>query len=310
MNRPGLSLIVLRTPGLDRAVDFYGRLGLEFVREQHGSGPVHYSARLGRVVLELYPCVGEVVRGGPADVRVGLEVDSIADVLERLGDSRAGEPAAKRADSAVVVRDPDGRAVELHEHSSAPAESVLIEDPKDITAVEWLLDLGQPAGDPMSCIAASLREWRALTTPGHEITWTGALAFLIFVEQIGTCFSLGGTAPPNPKGALEACLTQFGRVSKSDAKWVRRFRNRLAHDFTLADESERIRLTLDDNPDRLVRQTNGHARVSLVMIRKTADLVHHEVLRQLRAGTLRCHYPSGVEAVMSRFVMRFGVASQ
>jgi len=308
VDHPSLSLIVLRTPDLERAVDFYEHLGLEFVREQHGAGPVHYSAQLGRVVLELYPCAGKVERGGPADVRVGLEVDSIADVLEQL-DSEASDSADKRAGSPVVVRDPDGRAVELREHSSPRTESVLIDDPPDLAAVEWLLDVDQPAGDPMSCIAASLREGRALTTPGHEMTWTGALACLIFVEQIGTCFSLDGMATTG-KGPLEAGLRQFGQVWASDAPWVRKLRNRLAHDFTLADESERIRLTLDDDPDRLVSQANGHATVSLVAIRKTADLVHQEVLRHLRAGTLRCHYPGGVAAVTRRFVMSFGISPQ
>lgn len=305
MDRPALSLIVLRTPDLGPVVDFYGRIGLEFVQEQHGTGPVHYSAQLGRVVLELYPCTGEVERGGPGDVRIGLEVESIVEVLERLESNGPGQAAERRNDSPVAVRDPDGRAVELHERSSIPTESVLIGDPQEIAAVEWLLDVEQPTVDRMSCIAASLREGRALTTPGHEMTWTGALACLIFIEQIGTCFSLDSEAAAR-NSALEVGLVQFGHVSSSHAPWLRKLRNRMSHDFTLVDGAERIRLTLDGDPDRLVSQANGHATVSLVMVRKTADLVHSEVLRHLAAGTLRCHYPGGLAAVTRRFVMTFG----
>lgn len=306
MDRPALTLIVLRTPDLGPVVDFYGRVGLEFAQEQHGTGPVHYSAQLGRVVLELYPCTGEVERGGPGDIRIGLEVESIADVLERLEGNGPGDATDRGHGSLVVVRDPDGRAVELHERRSIPAASVLIDDPQDIADVEWLLDVDRPAIDRMSCIAASLREGRALTTPGHEMTWTGALAFLIFIEQIGTCFIPDGSTPGKAKRELDRGLTHFGQVSDSDARWVRELRNRLAHDFTLVDDAERMRLTLDADPDRLVSQANGHATVSLVMVRKTADLVHEEVLRHLRAGTLRCHYPGGVTAVARRFAMTFG----
>lgn len=55
-----LSLIVLYTPPptLDRAAEFYGAvLDAEAVREQHGSGPVHYSITCPAtdLVIEVYP---------------------------------------------------------------------------------------------------------------------------------------------------------------------------------------------------------------------------------------------------------------
>lgn len=89
------SLLVIYTERLVECRAFYTELGLEFVREQHGSGPVHYAARLaGGTVLELYPTSGDVATGR---LRLGVDVPA-----------REGrEPGRTR------VVDPDGRTVEL-----------------------------------------------------------------------------------------------------------------------------------------------------------------------------------------------------
>jgi hypothetical protein len=50
-----LCLLVLRSPRPERLREFLCVLGLEFVTEQHGTGPVHYATRLGGLVLEIYP---------------------------------------------------------------------------------------------------------------------------------------------------------------------------------------------------------------------------------------------------------------
>ena len=52
---PYVSLIVLYTADLEAARAFYAGLGLSLAREQHGHGPVHYSALLGPTMLQLYP---------------------------------------------------------------------------------------------------------------------------------------------------------------------------------------------------------------------------------------------------------------
>lgn len=106
-----LLLIVLRTPQLDLLKTFYQALGIDLVEEKHGKGPVHYSGKLGKTVLELYP--GEV-----ADVaRLGFGVENPEEVLNAirtLGGSVVTEPTETPWGLRAVVKDPDGRAVELY----------------------------------------------------------------------------------------------------------------------------------------------------------------------------------------------------
>ena len=52
---PRLNLIVLRSPEPVKSVAFYQLLGIGFEQEQHGTGPVHWAAETGSVVLEIYP---------------------------------------------------------------------------------------------------------------------------------------------------------------------------------------------------------------------------------------------------------------
>ncbi|MBI3269129.1 MAG: hypothetical protein HYZ53_08900 [Planctomycetes bacterium] len=61
-----LSLLVLKTDKLEETKRFYEHLGVMFVQEKHGDGPLHYSAALGDLVLEI--CPGEA--GG---TRLGFE---------------------------------------------------------------------------------------------------------------------------------------------------------------------------------------------------------------------------------------------
>src|SRR5216684_1487231 len=76
-----LNLIVLRSADLDRAARFYQLLGIEFVREQHGSGPEHLACCLSGVVLEIYP------NGSASDdsrVRIGFSVPSVEEALKSV----------------------------------------------------------------------------------------------------------------------------------------------------------------------------------------------------------------------------------
>jgi lactoylglutathione lyase len=105
-----LSLLVLRTPRLEDLKRFYSALGLRFTSERHGNGPDHYSATLNDdLVLELYPCPD----GVPADsgLRLGLRVSDLGETLRVLK-----QPATPRQTPwglQALVRDPDGRTVEL-----------------------------------------------------------------------------------------------------------------------------------------------------------------------------------------------------
>jgi len=102
---PVVKLIVLRTSRLIELKAFYERLGMSFVEERHGEGPLHYSTMLGEVVMELYPLAADAVEA--ETIRLGFAVTALATIVTRLRATANGLRA--------VVRDPDGRAVELYQ---------------------------------------------------------------------------------------------------------------------------------------------------------------------------------------------------
>lgn len=50
-----MNVMVIRTTDMERVKDFLTDMGLEFVQEKHGTGPVHYACERGDFVLEVYP---------------------------------------------------------------------------------------------------------------------------------------------------------------------------------------------------------------------------------------------------------------
>jgi len=114
MTRP-LNLLVLYVTDLDAALRFYTICGLAFRPEQHGSGPLHYSASTaGPLILELYP----TGNGTPTRTRLGFDVDDAAAVaadLHAAGYVNVSEPRDLDYGRVRVARDPDGNAVELVE---------------------------------------------------------------------------------------------------------------------------------------------------------------------------------------------------
>jgi len=117
MGNVTLSLVVLKTRQVDALRRFYGSLGIELAEEQHGKGPVHFAGRVGDVVLEVYPLPED---GTPADgtTRLGFVVTRVAEIvqaLKALDTHVVTEPQATQWGFRAVVRDPDGRAVELYQ---------------------------------------------------------------------------------------------------------------------------------------------------------------------------------------------------
>ena len=114
MTSPRLNLLVIRSEEPARAIGFYESLGLRFQEEQHGKGPVHWAAEFGGLVMEVYPAKS------PDDVerttRLGFEVDEIESILASLRDQ--GVEVVNNLKQTqwglrAVVKDPDGRSVEL-----------------------------------------------------------------------------------------------------------------------------------------------------------------------------------------------------
>src|SRR5947209_5302880 len=112
-----LNLLVLETRQLDRLKGFYAALGIAFAGEKHGDGPPHYAGNIGDLVLELYP-LPEGAGPAEATTRLGFAVaglDAAVHALEAAGAEVIARPRQTAWGRRAVVRDPDGRAVELSE---------------------------------------------------------------------------------------------------------------------------------------------------------------------------------------------------
>lgn len=110
---PELNLFVIRSTDIQKSVGFYSLLGLVFVQEKHGSGPMHYASTLGATTFEIYP-LGK--RSPTSDVRLGFTVNSVDEALEAIEPSTIiSSPTQTERGRLAVVRDPDGHTIELIE---------------------------------------------------------------------------------------------------------------------------------------------------------------------------------------------------
>lgn len=50
-----MKALILKTPDYEKALAFFTELGLKFVQEKHGSGPVHHACEQNGVLFEIYP---------------------------------------------------------------------------------------------------------------------------------------------------------------------------------------------------------------------------------------------------------------
>jgi predicted enzyme related to lactoylglutathione lyase len=109
-----INLLTIRALDVERAVRFYEALGLRFIRERHGRGPVHYAAVCEGLAFEIYPLrAGDVAT---RSARLGFRVANVAvstqDLLAAGGTLHAGPLHTDRGTCSVVV-DPEGHKVEL-----------------------------------------------------------------------------------------------------------------------------------------------------------------------------------------------------
>lgn len=111
---PELARLVLRTHKLGELVGFYSAIGFDFEEEQPGKGPLHYAAAAGDATLELYPLPeGAAV---DASTRLGFRVEDVVVTVQAvrdIGGRVESKPNSGPSGLRAVVRDPDGRAVEL-----------------------------------------------------------------------------------------------------------------------------------------------------------------------------------------------------
>ena len=110
-----LTLLVLKTRRVEQLRAFYQLLGIEMAEEKHGKGPVHFAGRAGDLVIEVYPLSDD---GTHVDTstRLGFAVENLAEVVQKVQGIGIEVVTPSRETAwglQAVVRDPDGRAVEL-----------------------------------------------------------------------------------------------------------------------------------------------------------------------------------------------------
>lgn len=110
-----IRLIVIRTGDMTAHVAFYKLLGIHFDYHRHGNGPWHYSANIGPTVFEMYPLAINQTEGDK-NIRLGFGIDHFESVLVQLRSAGVTfrEPALTDFGLMTVIRDPDGRKIELY----------------------------------------------------------------------------------------------------------------------------------------------------------------------------------------------------
>ena len=115
MPEPSIRLLVLKTQNLNAVCRFYRSPGLPLSEEQHGSGPLHFAARLGDTVFEIYPLSESQTTD--TTTRLGFSVadpnEAVSNV-ENVGGRVVKEPFESAWGYMAIVTDPDGRTVELY----------------------------------------------------------------------------------------------------------------------------------------------------------------------------------------------------
>lgn len=110
-----IRLLVIRTNEQKRLADFYSLLGLIFDYHKHDNSPMHYSATIGSLVLEIYPLTKSQT-DLDKNLRLGFAVDNFDETLHLLknNDITFSEPTLTDFGFVTIISDPDGRKIELY----------------------------------------------------------------------------------------------------------------------------------------------------------------------------------------------------
>ncbi len=112
-----LNLLVIKTNQVEKVHHFYQQLGLQFTHHRHGNGPFHYSAEMNGLVFEIYP-LPKASLEPDKNTRLGFTVQKLATLLSQLDASAIiSPPQQQKWGYTALVKDPDGRKVELTEAS-------------------------------------------------------------------------------------------------------------------------------------------------------------------------------------------------
>jgi lactoylglutathione lyase len=116
MSDAALALVVLRTKNMPKVIAWYGTIGVTIVKEKLEKSKSTYTADLEGLILEFVPLPEEMPAPEP-NVRLGFVVSdldkTLAD-LKTLGTVVVNPPQSTSRGFRAVVRDPDGRSIELY----------------------------------------------------------------------------------------------------------------------------------------------------------------------------------------------------
>lgn len=101
---------------MPRLADFYTWLGLTFEYHKHGKSPYHYSAQIGHTVLEIYP-LAKAQTAADKELRLGFALDNFENIISTLKEKQVefvAESIQTDYGFMAIVKDPDGRRVELY----------------------------------------------------------------------------------------------------------------------------------------------------------------------------------------------------
>ncbi len=101
-----MDLLVMYSLDVEYTRCFLGRLGMNFVCEQHNDGPVHYSSDSLGFTLEVYPTMKN-----PSRVRLQIEMER--DLSEIVSTFSADEIKSADLPNGVVLRDKYGSQFSL-----------------------------------------------------------------------------------------------------------------------------------------------------------------------------------------------------
>jgi len=108
-----LNLLVIRSAVPAALAAWYTRFGLAFEYHRHGKGPMHYSAEVDGVTLEIYPLKRSQTEADTT-LRLGFTVEDLDGAIVGLPDI-VQTPQRSEWGYRAVVADPEGRRVELVE---------------------------------------------------------------------------------------------------------------------------------------------------------------------------------------------------
>jgi predicted enzyme related to lactoylglutathione lyase len=111
-----IRLLVLRTTDTKKLAEFYSLFGLTFDYHKHGNSPLHYSASIGKTVLEIYPLTKSQTEADK-NLRLGFGINNFDQAITTLKELQVPfslEPTQTEFGFMAIISDPDERKIELY----------------------------------------------------------------------------------------------------------------------------------------------------------------------------------------------------